>query len=752
MSPESNNHNILFSENSSAEHHSAGHVHLNFYDVKWNGTISSLDEHGLCVRVDGFIPITVSQKALVTLNSEKALFKIKGRVATIQVQRKPDGHGHTSSNHMNVHLSWPELDEFSLYKMTSLLKTHASKLEYWLSIDFSAENQQEDAPHHLVSTHGLGSPLPSTDLPELATAIHPKLVSSLFEFQNDDGYTIVGYHDHHDGTPADAPVVIMTPGYGETKREYITLAYYLASNGFQVLRYDHTHHVGESEGSHEQTSLMHMKHDMAAMLTYADTFGNAKKKVLIATSLSGRVALKVLAEGDYALDQLIVISGIVDVRSTLTAVHQEDLIGGYLNGHGRGLTNVLGYTVDGRIFLRDAVEGGFADLPTTIRDAQSISVPVLWFSAEHDAWVDPSSLQRVQEALSHSPCRSFVIPEGLHRLQENPRMARTVYRHIVFACQEQLHWRPNCGELIEPARKDIGQQNKIERERNKVRRFQQEADHVNFWSNYLANFHYIANSHDYLAALDHIYHVVGPLSPGERVLDAGCGNGHFGSFLLAKEWTRHQQPRRSAHAPIQYVGVDFVESAIGQARKHLHHVFHQTIKNFQNSIAPSAFPILHPTFYRLDLNKPLPFKDNSFDRIVSNLVIGYLHDPEASIRELLRVLAPGGKMVLTNLKPCSDLTQIYRNFVDHTTAESEIYEAREVLNNSSHIRQGESEGAFQFYTQKEFHAILQASGALNPRVFPTFGNQAYLGVVEKPSLPAMETPRAQWTGDSLIAA
>ena len=90
--------------------------------------------------------------------------------------------------------------------------------------------------------------------------------------------------------------------------------------------------------------------------------------------------------------------------------------------------------------------------------------------------------------------------------------------------------------------------------------------------------------------------------------------------------------------------------------------------------------------------------------------------------------------------------------MDGTIANTAIQEAREVLNNSSHIRQGESEGAFQFYTQEEFHQVLQSCGADNPRVFPTFGNQAFIGVVEKPALAEKETHAVPWTLESLVAA
>ncbi|MCA9477511.1 MAG: methyltransferase domain-containing protein, partial [Nitrospira sp.] len=50
----------------------------------------------------------------------------------------------------------------------------------------------------------------------------------------------------------------------------------------------------------------------------------------------------------------------------------------------------------------------------------------------------------------------------------------------------------------------------------------------------------------------------------------------------------------------------------------------------------------------------------SFDRILSNLVLGYIKKPEAALQELYRVLAPGGRMVISNLKPDGDFSGIYQ--------------------------------------------------------------------------------------------
>lgn len=726
-------------------------ITLDLHGTSWSATIESLTNHGLVINVDGFIPITPSQRVKFTLASTHSILEIKGKVVAVKVGDMNSQDGNSGLGHMQIQVAWPDLDEMTTFELKGLAgkingpisASAIPTIELSFVTDAAGDGVSDNVPASLLS------PPTSVDLPELAKASLPKLVSTVIQCPNPSGKTILGYLDYRAGLEPQAPVVVLAPGYGETKREYITLAYYLASNGYHVLRYDHTCHVGESEGDHEHTSLTNMKNDMSAMIDFAKRNWTDSQIGLVATSLAGRVALKAVSEGTH-VNQLILISGIVDVRATLTAVHQEDLIGDYLNGHGRGVTNVLGFNVDGHVFLKDTVDGGFSELSSTIEDAKGIQTPVVWFSAEEDAWVHQDSHRQVMDTFSSPQSRSFVIPEGLHRLQENPRKARAVYRQIVFACQEHLSWHPETQELVEPSRKEIGRQNRIERERNQTRRFQHEADHVDFWNHYLSNFHYIANSHDYLAALDHIYHLLGPVSPDTRILDAGCGNGHFGSFLFAKEWTRRQQTPSESDNPIHYTGVDFVGTALTQAKAHLTQVLREADGGNFKGLNP--FTLLAPNFNRLDLNNPLPFKDGSFDRIMSNLVIGYLRDPAATIRELLRILAPGGKMVLTNLKPCSDLTQIYRNFVDRTTAVTAIHEAREVLNNSSHIRQGESEGAFQFYSQDEFLQVLQRCGADTAQVYPTFGNQAYIGIVEKLALPANEKAALPLTIESLMAA
>lgn len=557
-----------------------------------------------------------------------------------------------------------------------------------------------------------------------------RLASELIECRNERGQRIAVYHDQpRRALPPGSPLVIISPGYGETKKEYITLAYYLASNGFHVLRYDHTNHVGESDGEIQHATLSNMKRDLLALLDYAERNWPSSPVTAVATSLAGRVALKATSQ-DHRIRFLVLLASVVDVQATLLAVHQEDLIGTYLRGTRRGVINMLGFNIDADGWLEDASKERYGDLQTTIKDAERIGTPIVFFSAEHDAWVSLDSVKAVQAAYQPTLRKLYLIPEALHRLHENPRKARAVFRQLVTCCLERFYPLFPQGHLQEPLQREVGLQNRLERERARVQHHMAKAENVEFWRDYLEHFHYIANVADFWQLLDHIYRLAGTFEKGARILDAGCGNGNFGMFLLINQAYRQRNAFASAPETLHYVGVDFVRTALLQAQHSLANATDELCKKLVPTLMPQ--PLVTAAVSLADLNMPLPFRDNQFDRIVSNLVIGYLQDPLFTLRELLRVLAPHGKLVITNLKPQADLSKIYRNFLARTERAEEVEEGRQLLNNSGKIKQGESDGIFRFFDKQELTMLLLSSGAQKPRVYSTFANQAYIAVAEKP--------------------
>ena len=549
--------------------------------------------------------------------------------------------------------------------------------------------------------------------------------SSRLALQNSSGQTIMAYHDHPTDTDFSVlPVVVLAPGYGETKRDYLTLAYYFANNGFHVIRYDHTNHVGESQGTHFDISLSSMKRDFQTVTQFVRQQWPKSPVIGVASSLASRVALKAEAEAS-SLTLLVLLVGIVDVQQSVAVVHQEDVFANYRNGQIQESANILGFNV-GRQFLQDAITHKFSTLKTTLEDVQNLKTPVLYISAGKDAWIEKQALATFKQSLDSRVSKWLDVPEALHRIQENPKIARATYRQIIQHCHEKLGGRFLSIPIHDPNRVDLGRQNRKE----KIASQQQSHTNVGqaFWSNYLGNFQTVATCQDYVQLLDHVFHVLGPVSPGQRFLDAGCGNGNAGLYFLRSLQKVSSHPLL-LDEPIRYVGIDVVDEALGRAQDQMTGVYQSLMESNVGQI-----PTIQMSWSQVDLQHPLPFADNQFDRIVSNLVLGYVSDPQATLRELFRVLAPGGRMVISNLKPNGDFSGIYHNLVSDAGQSNQKTEARELLNNYGKIRQAEKEGQFRFFDQTEWKKTLDALNCVYAGVYPTFANQAYLIVLEKPDV------------------
>ncbi|MGH7769277.1 MAG: class I SAM-dependent methyltransferase, partial [Candidatus Binatia bacterium] len=253
-----------------------------------------------------------------------------------------------------------------------------------------------------------------------------------------------------------------------------------------------------------------------------------------------------------------------------------------------------------------------------------------------------------------------------------------------------------------------------------------------FWKKYLEKYAYIVNLQDYWNLLDFLNRLLGDWKRGERVLDAGCGIGNFGTFLLVHQLYQLTQgrPGSSQKLPLcRYWGVDFVDEAMHRARS-THERIQQEFKQ-KLGLDCEGPDVVGCSYLLLDLNHSLPFKDRYFDKICCNLVLSYLSDPMRTLADLFKSLKTGGKIVVSSLKPHADLSQIYRDFIQVSRTAEELEQARLVLNNAGMIKHKEAEGYYQFFSEAELRDLLMEAGGSNIEVFRSFGDQANVAVAER---------------------
>src|SRR6185295_6452519 len=87
-----------------------------------------------------------------------------------------------------------------------------------------------------------------------------------------------------------------------------------------------------------------------------------------------------------------------------------------------------------------------------------------------------------------------------------------------------------------------------------------------YWQEYLAHFHFILNVPEYWQLLDRIARLIGEISGEALVLDAGCGNGNLGEFLMIDRAYRNLRRYEGEALSPHYVGLDLIPGALGEVR------------------------------------------------------------------------------------------------------------------------------------------------------------------------------------------
>ncbi len=145
----------------------------------------------------------------------------------------------------------------------------------------------------------------------------------------------------------------------------------------------------------------------------------------------------------------------------------------------------------------------------------------------------------------------------------------------------------------------------------------------------------------------------------------------------------------------------------------------------------------------LELN--LNFSLNYFNKIVASLFISYLYNPDDIIYEFYRMLKPGGRLLVSSMKPDSDISLIFTDYIykvkKFDLADTEIQDqetnliaARAMLNEAAALFELEEDGYFKFYSDNELVSMLKNAGFENIKVTSSMGKPEQVVIVtgEKP--------------------
>ena len=128
--------------------------------------------------------------------------------------------------------------------------------------------------------------------------------------------------------------------------------------------------------------------------------------------------------------------------------------------------------------------------------------------------------------------------------------------------------------------------------------------------------------------------------PSDRVLDVGCGSGQFAVAIASLV----------AHV----VGADLTPAMLDRARAHQAQTGAANVEGLQAD------------------STALPVADGSFDIVTSRSMLHHAADPAATLAEMRRACAPGGRIAVLDLTPAPE--------------KSPAFDAIELLRDPSHAR------------------------------------------------------------------
>jgi len=210
------------------------------------------------------------------------------------------------------------------------------------------------------------------------------------------------------------------------------------------------------------------------------------------------------------------------------------------------------------------------------------------------------------------------------------------------------------------------------------------------------------------------------LACGQSVVDLGSG---VSTFERAVHELALDLPR------LDIIAVDYVFEAMLRGRC---------------TLPPSSKLKVSHVVADLDLNSlsgSIPLARNSADRVIASLFLNYIREPEYLLTEILSLLRPSGRMVLSVLRRDADTSKICVNGMNELrtgqglvsfgrSRESEINRSLGIfINNAARLLDLEEQGVFRFWDKGELEAAVLTSGFIEISTTSSFGDPAQAWII-----------------------
>lgn len=554
--------------------------------------------------------------------------------------------------------------------------------------------------------------------------------------QNHQGHRLALSHDYSgQAATAQSPLVLLCPGYGTTQQQYVAVAYALAGTGLQVLRYDHSRHIGLSDGDPSHTTFTSMEDDLDAVLAFVRTQWPRAPLTLLAPDLCGRIALR-RQDWQRQLHRLILLNPTLDLQDCLFSLHQRDLVQEHLAGARLGLGNLLGLPLDIDHFLADAVAAQYTNAAALQEELSHCATNVVILTAG-DAAPDcaipapsPSVLSDTMNRLGARARRVSLTPPILATGGLTPSLLTASSQQLIQLCRPG-HTPQEPEAIVTPTlAQTTAARARVELDRLRITYSVGTAGRERLWNTYSD----LAPTLDDLPAhwhtVDQLYQLLQPLDGNLTILDVGCGLHAFARLLLLNLSYRLRAQTWRPGALLQYVGTDFSPMALHQAREATGRALQHVEQLFSGRLS-GATPI-HRQWVLSRSTEALPFADHSFNRIVANHSLTFARSPLHVLRELFRVLKPGGKLVISGFTPSTDVARLYRPALPELGLNAFTGESRTTMNRMGQCCMALRIGQLHGLEEEDLHGYLSQVTPLPPRFVRALSGQLLLAAAEKP--------------------